>query len=87
MEFTNAERSRDTVRNLGLIARRQSEAVAADLREPGTVAMVLGGNCAHAPGTPGGVVRARGACGVAWFDAHGDMATWETTTSGMLGSG
>jgi arginase len=84
VELPNAERTRDTVTNLGRIAARQSEAVAAAV-SAGAVAMVLGGNCTHAPGSAGGVARARGDCGVAWFDAHGDMNTMATTTSGMWG--
>lgn len=85
IELPRAERTRDAVTNLGRIAHRQSQAVAAALQDPGTVVMVLGGNCTHAPGAAGGVVRALGGCGVAWFDAHGDMNTMATTTSGMWG--
>ena len=86
VQLANAERTRDTVTNLGKIAHRQADAVAAALRGDGDrVVMVLGGNCTHAPGTAGGVARALGGCGVAWFDAHGDMNTMATTTSGMWG--
>jgi arginase len=83
--LANAERTRDTVTNLGKIARRQSDGVAAALGSGADLVMVLGGNCTHAPGTAGGVARALGGCGVAWFDAHGDMNTMATTTSGMWG--
>jgi arginase len=42
--------------------------------------IVLAGNCNTAVGT----LSALGDVGVAWFDAHGDFNTPETTTSGFL---
>jgi len=42
--------------------------------------IVLAGNCNTAVGT----LAALGDVGVAWFDAHGDFNTPETTTSGFL---
>jgi arginase len=43
--------------------------------------IVLAGNCNTAIGTLAGL---GGGVGVAWFDAHGDFNTPETTTSGFL---
>ena len=31
------------------------------------------------------LLRRKGSPGVVWFDAHGDLNTWETSTSGFLG--
>ena len=49
--------------------------------ESGRLPIVLAGNCNTAIGTLAGL-----GCGVgvAWFDAHGDFNTPETTTSGFL---
>jgi arginase len=86
IEFPNSERTRDTVTNLGRIAARTSAAVRAVLARDGAFALVLEGNCTHALGPMGGLAAATGAVpGVVWFDAHGDMNTMATTTSGMWG--
>ena len=52
-----------------------------DAREAGRFPVVLAGNCNTAVGTVAGL---GGDLGVAWFDAHGDFNTPETTTSGFL---
>jgi arginase len=84
--FPNSERTRDTVTNLGRIAARTSEAVRSVLaRDDGAFALVLEGNCTHALGPIGGIARAGAVPGVIWFDAHGDLNTMATTTSGMWG--
>ena len=49
--------------------------------ESGRLPIVLAGNCNTAIGTLAGL---GGGVGVAWFDAHGDFNTPETTTSGFL---
>lgn len=85
IELPKAERTRDSVTNLGHIARRTSAAVQAALQEEDSFALVLEGDCTHAVGAIGGLARAKGNAGVAWFDAHGDLNTMETTTSGFLG--
>jgi arginase len=59
-----------------MLAVAVREAVAAD-RFP----IVLAGNCNTAVGTLAGLGRGTG---VAWFDAHGDFNTPETTSSGFL---
>lgn len=85
IEFPNSERTRDTVTNLGRIAARTSAAVRSVLARDGAYALVLEGNCTHALGPMGGIARDGAAPGVVWFDAHGDMNTMATTTSGMWG--
>ena len=50
-------------------------------REGGRFPIVLAGNCSTAVGTLAGLPADTG---VAWFDAHGDFNTPETTTSGFL---
>ena len=46
---------------------------------------MLSGDCTTALGTVAGVQRAGEVAGVVWFDAHGDVQTLETTSSGYLG--
>lgn len=85
IDLPPAERTRDTITNLGRIAARTSEAVAAALKPDQSVALVLEGDCTHAVGAIGGVSTACGSAGVAWFDAHGDMQTYATTGTGLIG--
>ncbi|HMI44727.1 MAG TPA: arginase family protein, partial [Gemmatimonadaceae bacterium] len=61
---------------------RMLSAAVRDARESGRFPIVLAGNCSTAAGTLAGL----GAefTGVAWFDAHGDFNTPETTGSGFL---
>jgi arginase len=84
IELPKAERTRDTVTNLGKIAQRTATAVYAALHE-GNFVLVLAGDCTHALGPIGGVAQEKGAAGVVWFDAHGDMNTMETSTTGLWG--
>jgi arginase len=84
IELPREERTRDTVTNLGRIAARTSAAVREGLRDGGFV-LVLEGDCTHAVGPIGGLERVYGPAGVVWFDAHGDLHTMATTTSGYLG--
>lgn len=51
-------------------------------RESGRLPIVLAGNCNTAVGTVAGL--GADSTGVAWFDAHGDFNTPETTRSGFL---
>lgn len=85
IELPKSERTRDSVTNLGRIAKRTSEAVSAALQQNDTLVLVLEGDCTHAVGAIGGLAQAQGSPGVVWFDAHGDLNTMETTTSGYLG--
>jgi arginase len=47
--------------------------------------VVMSGDCTTALGTMSGLQRAGVQAGIVWFDAHGDVQTLETTTSGYLG--
>jgi arginase len=85
IELPKSERTRDSITNLGKIAKRTSAAVSAALKREGSLVLVLEGDCTHAVGAIGGLAQANGTPGVVWFDAHGDLNTWETTTSGFLG--
>jgi arginase len=60
---------------------RMVSAAVRDARESGRLPIVLAGNCNTAVGTLAGLGAG---VGVAWFDAHGDFNTPETTTSGFL---
>jgi arginase len=84
-ELPKSERTRDSVTNLGNIAKRTSAAVSAALKQEDSFVLVLEGDCTHAVGAIGGLAQAKGSPGVVWFDAHGDLNTMETTTSGFLG--
>jgi arginase len=53
-----------------------------EARNNGRLPVVLAGNCNTCVGTLAGL--GVGTVGVAWFDAHGDFNTPETTTSGFL---
>src|SRR6266849_2461356 len=85
IELPKAERTRDAVTNLGRIAGRVAAAVRTALQRENSFVLVLEGDCTHAVGAIGGLAQAKGRPGVVWFDAHGDMNTWETTTTGFLG--
>lgn len=64
------------------------EAVAAAVAETvraGARPAVLSGDCTTALGTVSGLQRAGVDPAIVWFDAHGDVQTLETTTSGYLG--
>ncbi|HUG16137.1 MAG TPA: arginase family protein [Thermomicrobiales bacterium] len=86
-QFPEDRRTGDPVLDLGLIGGAIADAVAAG-RCSGRPVLVVGGNCASAPGVVGGLQQAHGATariGLIWFDAHGDFNTTRTTLSGMLG--
>jgi arginase len=85
IELPRTEWTRDSVTNLARLAARTADAVSKALSQPDALVIVLEGNCTHAIGAIGGLARAAGAPGVVWFDAHGDLNTTGTTTSGYLG--
>lgn len=60
----------------GCIAR-----AVADAQSTGSIPIVLAGNCIS---TVGALAGLRDAPGVAWFDAHGDLNTPETSTTGFI---
>src|SRR5258708_14608991 len=84
IDLPKAERTRDSVTNLGRIAKRTAVAVREALEKDNAFVLVLEGDCTHAVGPIGGLAQAKGSPGVVWFDAHGDLNTMETTTSGFL---
>ncbi|MBV9230190.1 MAG: arginase family protein [Chloroflexi bacterium] len=85
VDLPKSERTRDSVTNLGRIARRTAGAVRDALTGSQRLVLVLEGDCTHAVGPIGGLEQAKGHPGVVWFDAHGDLNTMETTTTGFLG--
>lgn len=85
IELPREERTRDTVTNLGRIAARTSRAVADALQQEDGFAVVLEGDCTHSVGAIGGLARTCGEPGVIWFDAHGDLHTFATTSTGLIG--
>lgn len=84
IKLPREKRERDTIVNLGYLAARTSDAVVAAIKH-GQFPIVMEGNCTHCVGPTGGVARAYGSAGIAWFDAHGDMHTLKTTSTGLLG--
>jgi arginase len=51
----------------------------------GAFPIVVSGDCCTSLGTIAGLQAAGGTVGIVWFDAHGDVQTPETTSSGYLG--
>src|ERR1700736_2611589 len=60
IEIQRAERTRDSVTNLGRIARRTAQAVVEGLQHPGSIVVALEGDCTKAPGTLGGLSQSKG---------------------------
>jgi arginase len=60
-------------------------AAVAGVARGGAVPLVLSGDCTTALGTVAGLQAVGSQPAVVWFDAHGDVQTLETTTSGYLG--
>lgn len=87
VEFSKAERTRDSVTNLARISAHQSDLIAQAFADNADYVICLEGNCCHAPGAMGGTMRATPShrAGIIWYDAHGDMHTMQTSGSGMLG--
>ncbi|CAB4682913.1 MAG: arginase [Actinobacteria bacterium] len=63
----------------GRVANLVNDAATANL-----IPLVLGGDHSVAMGTLGGMARARGAGGVLWIDAHGDLNRPSTSPSGNV---
>lgn len=68
---------------IGHLLAQLGAAVAA-ARHHGSFPLVIGGDCLTALGTIAGLGDPANT-GIAWFDAHGDFNTPETTVSGYLG--
>jgi arginase len=73
-------------RYLGPITRacEQVAALVDDALGQGFLPLVLGGDHSIAMGTLGGMAKARGAGGVLWIDAHGDLNRPSTSPSGNV---
>ena len=61
------------------------EALADAVASAGDRPTVVSGDCTSVLGTMAGLQRAGVDPAVVWFDAHGDVQTLETTTSGYIG--
>ncbi len=70
---------------LAPLYRAVADAVAAEASPAGGVRIVVSGCCGISLGVLAGLQRAGVDAGVVWFDAHGDVQTMETSTSGYLG--
>ena len=77
--------SGDVWERLGALYSLAAQAVAAAARDGARPVVVLSGDCTTALGIMAGLQRAGAEAGIVWFDAHGDVQTLETTTSGYLG--
>ncbi len=66
----------------GFELMRMLASAVSEARNAGRLPIVLAGNCNTAVGTLAGL--GADSIGVAWFDAHADFNTPETTTSGFL---
>ena len=69
---------------LGALYSSLAAAVAGEAGRGGRP-VVMSGDCTTALGTMSGLQWAGIEAGIVWFDAHGDVQTLETTTSGYLG--
>ena len=76
--------SGDVWDRLAALYARLADAVA-ETAGTGARPVVVSGDCTTALGTMAGLQRAGIDAGIAWLDAHGDLQTLETTTSGYLG--
>jgi arginase len=74
----------DVWRRLTAVCEATAAAVA-PVVAAGRVPVVFSGDCLMAGGTVAGVQRAGHDPAVVWFDAHGDVHTLQTSTSGYLG--
>jgi arginase len=74
----------ETWDRLAVLYRAVARAVAASSAR-GERPVVVSGDCTTALGTVAGLQAAGARVGIVWFDAHGDVQTPETTTSGYLG--
>jgi len=74
----------DVWERLGTLYSNVAAQVAATARTGGRP-VVISGDCTTSLGTMAGLQRAGVDAGIVWFDAHGDVQTLETTSSGYLG--
>jgi arginase family enzyme len=74
----------DVWQRLSVLYGEVADAVAGEIRG-GAVPAVVSGDCMVSLGAVAGVQRAGIDPSVVWFDAHGDLHTLESSTSGYLG--
>lgn len=74
----------DIWRRLAALDGAAADQIAADVRAGGPTT-VVSGDCLIAMAALAGAQRAGVHPGIVWFDAHGDVHTLDTTTSGYLG--
>ncbi|MER7005259.1 arginase family protein [Dactylosporangium sp. NPDC000555] len=74
----------DVWARLATLYDRVADRVAAEVTAGGRP-VVVSGDCTTSLGTMAGLQRAGVEPGVVWLDAHGDVQTLETTTSGYIG--
>lgn len=86
VEIGGGHHKGDLVHRIGVTQQRVAGAVAEALRHQ-LLPVVLGGDCLNAVGVWAGIQAGLPdlTTGVAWFDAHGDWNTEETSTTGYLG--
>ena len=70
---------------LAVLYSAVSERVADAVRDGAGLPVVQSGDCTTSLGIVAGLQRTGADPGVVWFDAHGDVQTLETSTSGYLG--
>jgi arginase len=75
----------DVWERLGVLYSLTSQAVTDAAARGARPVVVVSGDCTTALGTVAGLQRAGTDAGIVWFDAHGDVQTLETTTSGYVG--
>jgi arginase len=74
----------DPWERMAVLQSAVADAVAEDVRS-GVRPVVLSGDCNTSAGVMAGLQHAGVDPAIVWFDAHGDVQTLETTTSGYLG--
>jgi arginase len=62
-----------------------AESVEQTVRSAGSIPVLVSGDCTVSLATLTGLQRAGVDASVVWFDAHGDVQTVETTSSGYIG--
>jgi arginase len=74
----------DTWSRVAAVQERVRDAVAGSVRD-GHRPVVVSGDCMVSLGILAGLQQAGVDAGIVWLDAHGDVQTMETTSSGYLG--
>jgi arginase len=85
-EVFAVDHANPTRRNLAAVVRvaRTVADLVADIDARGSIPLVIGGDCTITIGVVAGMQRRQPAIGLFYFDGDADLATPETTTSGVL---